>query len=132
MQIGDSVMLGPDVMILGGDHRLDFLEDHMRFNSQENPDSKDILIEAGAWVGARTILLSGANVGEGAVVGAGSIVRGTIPPYCIAVGNQLRILRPRFQSRRDLSQMLKNVNSEYSLDYLLDIYDRLKMPITQA
>jgi virginiamycin A acetyltransferase len=38
------------------------------------------------WIGANSVLLDGAHVGRGSVVGATSLVRGTLPPYCIAYG----------------------------------------------
>ncbi len=44
-----------------------------------------------AWIGANTVLLDGARVGAGAVVGAGSLVRGSLPPFCIAYGAPARV-----------------------------------------
>lgn len=52
-----------------------------------------IIIERGAWVGARAIVLKGVTVGEGAVVGAGAVVTRSIPPHSLAVGNPARIVR---------------------------------------
>jgi carbonic anhydrase/acetyltransferase-like protein (isoleucine patch superfamily) len=48
------------------------------------------------WIGARCIVLSGVTIGNGAVLGAGSIVTRDIPPYAIAVGNPARTMRYRF------------------------------------
>jgi acetyltransferase-like isoleucine patch superfamily enzyme len=45
-----------------------------------------ITIEDDVWVGANVTFLDGAVVGRGCVIGAGSVVRGKIPPYCIAIG----------------------------------------------
>jgi UDP-2-acetamido-3-amino-2,3-dideoxy-glucuronate N-acetyltransferase len=50
-------------------------------------------IKRGASIGSSSTLLSGVTVGEGAIVGAGSVVTKDVPPYCIVAGNPARILR---------------------------------------
>lgn len=52
-----------------------------------------VVIEDGAWLGARTIVLKGVTVGAGAIVGAGSIVTRDIPPRAIAAGQPAKVLR---------------------------------------
>ncbi len=46
-----------------------------------------------AWIGARAVLLDGADVGEDAIVGAGAVVSEPVPDGCLAVGNPARIHR---------------------------------------
>ncbi len=53
-----------------------------------------IVIGDDAWLGARVRVRAGATIGEGTVVGAGSEVRGTLPPYVVAGGVPARVLRP--------------------------------------
>jgi acetyltransferase-like isoleucine patch superfamily enzyme len=48
------------------------------------------------WIGTRAMLLDGVKVGDGAVIGAGSIVTRDVPPYCIAAGVPARKIRARF------------------------------------
>jgi len=48
------------------------------------------------WIGRAAILLSGISVGDGAVVGAGSVVTKNVPPYAIVAGNPARLIRYRF------------------------------------
>ena len=43
------------------------------------------------WIGANTVLLDGAIVGAGSVIGASSLVRGELPPFCIAFGVPARV-----------------------------------------
>lgn len=45
------------------------------------------------WIGGGAILLPGVTIGEGSVVGAGSVVTRSIPPHCVAVGNPCRVIR---------------------------------------
>ena len=47
------------------------------------------------WIGSNAVILGGLTIGDGAVVGAGSVVTKNVPPYAIVVGNQARILRYR-------------------------------------
>ena len=95
--IGDDVTFGPRVMVTAANYR---------FNDgqpvRSNPmDEKEIVIGDDAWIGAYAIILPGARIGKGAVVGAGSVVTGEIPDWGIAVGapakvvGQRRIVAPR-------------------------------------
>ena len=52
----------------------------------------EIVIGENAWIGARAILLSGANIGEGAIVGAAAMVDFQVPPYTIVAGNPARVV----------------------------------------
>jgi acetyltransferase-like isoleucine patch superfamily enzyme len=52
-----------------------------------------ISIGEGAWIGARAILLSGAQIGAGAIVGAGCVVCTDVPAWSVVAGNPARIIR---------------------------------------
>jgi acetyltransferase-like isoleucine patch superfamily enzyme len=51
-----------------------------------------IAIGANVWIGTRAILLAGADLGTGAVVGAGTVVDHKVPAYAIVAGNPARIV----------------------------------------
>jgi acetyltransferase-like isoleucine patch superfamily enzyme len=55
-----------------------------------------IVIGNDVWIGYGATILSGVTIGDGAVIGARSVVTRDVPPYCIAAGNPARVLRPRF------------------------------------
>lgn len=55
-----------------------------------------LVIENDVWIGVGAIILNGLTVGNGAVIGAGSVVTKDIPPYAIAVGNPARVIGKRF------------------------------------
>ena len=57
------------------------------------PESEIVLAD-NVWVGARAILLTGARIGENAVVGAGSVVDFEVPPGMLAAGNPARVIGP--------------------------------------
>ena len=55
---------------------------------------EEIIIDDDAWIAAKSIILPGVTIGEGAVVGAGSVVTKDVPPYTLAAGNPARPIRP--------------------------------------
>ena len=57
---------------------------------------KDIVVEEDVWIGNHVILLSGVTVGRGCEVGAGSVVRSSVPPYAVVIGNPAKIVGFRF------------------------------------
>ena len=62
-----------------------------------------IVVEPGAWLGARAMLLPGVRLGEGAIATAGSVVTASVPAWTIVAGNpasflKMRVLRERAAS----------------------------------
>lgn len=58
-----------------------------------------VKIGHGVWIGDSVIILPNVNIGNGAVIGAGSIVTKDIPPFAIAVGNPARVIKYRFTQK---------------------------------
>lgn len=56
------------------------------------PGKGGIVVEDDVWIGANCVLLDGAILRRGCVIGAGSVVRGEVPAYSIQAGNPLRLL----------------------------------------
>ena len=56
-----------------------------------SPSRGGIVIEDDVWIGANVTILDGAHIGEGAVIGAQSLVAGEIPPYSICHGVPAKI-----------------------------------------
>jgi len=125
IEIGDAVMLGPDCKIIGGNHDFRFTGGHMRYNNAPEQSKATIEIENGVWIGAGTIVLTGASLGEGCVVGAASVVTGRVPPYSIAVGSPARFVRLRFANTVELAELLSNVRSRYTVEGICSEIDAL-------
>lgn len=53
------------------------------------------LVKRGASIGSNATLLCGITIGEGAIVGAGSVVTKDVPPGAIVAGNPARIMKPK-------------------------------------
>ena len=58
---------------------------------------KPITIGNDVFIGMNVTILDGVTIGDGAIIGAGAVVNKDIPPYAIAVGNPIRIVKYRFE-----------------------------------
>ena len=63
------------------------------------PAKTRVTIGHDVWIGARSIILAGVNVGTGAVIGAGSVVSRDVEPYAIVGGIPARLIRYRVSDR---------------------------------
>ena len=79
--------------VITGNHQRElgvFLKENS--GKRESDIDKDIIVEDDVWLGANVTLLSGAHIGRGAIVGAGSVVRSKVPPYSIVSGNPAKVM----------------------------------------
>lgn len=100
--IGDDVLISYDCMIQDNDnHHSSYAirkndtrdwKNGQQHNWEITP-KKPIHIEKGAWIGAKVIVLKGVTIGEGSVVGAGSVVTKDVKPYTIVAGNPARFIK---------------------------------------
>lgn len=62
-----------------------------------HPGSKgDVIIGNDVWIGYQAMIMSGVKIGDGAVIGARSVVTKDVPPYAIVAGCPAKIIRYRF------------------------------------
>ena len=61
-------------------------------DEDDEPLETSIVVGADSWIGARAVLLSGATIGEGAIVGAAAVVDFEVPPYAIVAGSPTRVV----------------------------------------
>lgn len=92
ISIGENVIMGQHVGFHPENHDFDRIDVPIR---EQGTTRQGITVEDDVWVGSNTIFLDGAHVGKGCVIGAGSVVRGNIPPYSIAVGVPAKVVRSR-------------------------------------
>ncbi len=87
LDIGDDVMIGPNVSIITAGHPLD--------PSQRRAATigKPIVIKRNVWIAAGATVIGGVTVGENAVVAAGSVVTKDVPPNTLVGGNPARVIR---------------------------------------
>lgn len=90
--IGDRVLVGPRVMIHSANHRFGDPEVGIR---EQGHEMLAVTIGDDCWIAMGAMVLPGVTIGEGAVIGAGSVVAGDIPAWSVAAGNPARVLRQR-------------------------------------
>jgi maltose O-acetyltransferase len=103
--IGNYVMIGPNVTIRGGDHRYDLIGKYM-YDVKENEklpkNDANVKIDDDVWIGCNVTILKGVHIGRGAIVGAGSVLRNSVPPYAIVLGNPAKVIKFRFNEKQIL------------------------------
>lgn len=93
-EVGAYSMLAPRVAVVGDDHVLDHAGIPMQFAGR--PAQQRTHIGLDVWVGFGTIIRRGVTIGDGAVVGAGSVVTKDVPAFEIWAGVPARRVRERF------------------------------------
>ena len=90
IEIGDDVWTGHHVYITDQNHGYD---DPDRPISQQVQPERPVSIGSGSWLGHGSVILPEARIGRNVVIGANSVVTGTIPDHSIAVGAPARVIR---------------------------------------
>ena len=75
------------------------------FNSNIKIQGRNIEIGSDVWIGERAVIFSGVKIGDGAIIGFGSIITKDVEPYSVVVGAN-RVVRKRF-SDEQISELLK-------------------------
>ncbi|HET7314094.1 acyltransferase [Salinisphaera sp.] len=85
--IGDHAIIGPNVCIVGVNYRYDRLDVPIAL---QGGTSKGIRIGNDVWIGAGTVIIDGAHIGDHCIVKTNSVVSGTLEPNTIAQGQPAR------------------------------------------
>ena len=105
LHIGAYCSIAKNVQIfVGGNHRSDWIStfpfpaffSEARDIVDYHTSKGDITIDNDVWIGENSIILSGVSIGDGAIVGTGSVVTKDVPPYAIVAGNPAKLIRYRF------------------------------------
>ena len=78
ISIGNHVAVAPEVCFLAAGH------DYTQLGLPDTAAS--IVVGNDVWIGARSIILQGVTIGQGAIVAAGSVVTKDVPPYTVVAG----------------------------------------------
>ena len=92
LEIGEKVMMGPDVVILTHTHNIDRTDIPM---GDQGSRVAKVTIGNDVWIGMRSIIMPGVKIGNGAVIGAGAIVTKNVPDYAIVGGVPAKIIKYR-------------------------------------
>ena len=84
--LGDGTFLGNNVVLTTMNHDFD---PEKRSTTYPAP----IVTGKNVWIGSSVTVVPGVHIGDGAIIGAGSVVTKDIPPYTIAAGVPARVIR---------------------------------------
>ncbi len=96
--IGDNVFFGPNCSVVTALHSLLPHERNVRCKPDGSPYDLEyaapIVIQDNCWIAANVVICGGVTIGEGCVIGAGSVVTQDIPPGMLAAGVPCKPIRP--------------------------------------
>jgi acetyltransferase-like isoleucine patch superfamily enzyme len=107
-EIGAFCSISDDCFIGLGSHPIDWVSTSpvflkgknilkRNFSSFDFDNQKKTKIENDVWIGAGVKIIQSITIGNGAIIGAGAVVSKDIPPYAIAVGTPIKIIKYRFE-----------------------------------
>lgn len=106
-KIGSFCSIATEAMIGGAAHPIDFVSSSTvfckgknimgkNFAEKEFEPYKETIIGNDVWLGSRVTVLAGRKIGNGAIIGAGSVVTKDVGDYEIWAGNPAKLIRKRF------------------------------------
>lgn len=92
IRIGRDCMIASHTGIYANNHNFD---DLIRPINVQGTTNKGITIEDDCWLGTGVKVLDGVTIGRGSVIGAGSVVTKSLPPFSVAVGVPAKVIKKR-------------------------------------
>lgn len=92
--IGDNVLMAPECIIYTRNHN--FMDKNELIVNQGVTEEFPVVIGNDVWIGRRVIILPGVNIGNGAIIAAGSVVTKDVPPYTLVGGNPSKIIKEQY------------------------------------
>lgn len=116
--IGSFCSIANEVVIGGSNHPMDWVStspvfyegrDSVRIKFAEHVREKPnkTIIGHDVWIGQKALIKQGLQIGTGAVIGMGSVVTKSVPPYAVVAGNPASIIRYRFDEDT-IAKLLKS------------------------
>lgn len=101
LSVGRYCAIGESVRVITSNHdtaclSLNLLVQDRVLGRRMVADKRTVTIGHDVWIGDQAIILPGVTVGNGAVIGAGSVVTRAVPAFTIVAGNPARVIRNRF------------------------------------
>lgn len=139
VDIGNYCSIGRDFNTISGNHDMNYFStfpfwarnirtpftgyDPVNIDIERPP--KKTIIGNDVWIGSYVKIINGITVGDGAVIGTGSIVTKDVPPYAIVAGCPAKIIRYRFDEET-VQKLLATKWWNYSREELLENWDKLE------
>lgn len=95
--IGNKVMMGPNVIFVGGNHNTEVLGMYMfDIKAKDSHHDRPIVVEDDVWIGNNAMILTGVTIHEGSIIAARSVVTKDVPPYSVVGGVPAKVIKSRF------------------------------------
>ena len=91
--LGRSVLIAEDCFITDNPGHPTEPSRRRRDEPVDPEKIRPVHLEDDVWIGTKSLIMPGVTIGRGSVIGAGSVVTKSIPPYSLAAGNPARVLR---------------------------------------
>jgi virginiamycin A acetyltransferase len=111
-----AIASGVEFILNGGNHLVEAISSYpfsifgngweQAMEGRKFPNKGDIVVGNDVWLGYRSVILAGVTIGDGAIVGAYSVVTKDVPPYTIVAGNPAKEIRRRF-SDAEIERLLE-------------------------
>jgi acetyltransferase-like isoleucine patch superfamily enzyme len=85
VEIGNDVIIAWDCVIMDRDYHS---------TEKRHEITEAVIIKEKVWIGCKSIILKGVKIGEGAIVGAGSVITKDVDKYTLVAGNPARFIKP--------------------------------------
>lgn len=125
--IGRYCSIGPYVTIGLGEHdiyKISTSSDFYEENVFEELTKDKVVIGNDVWIGTKATILRGVSIGNGAVIGANSVVTKNVPDYAVVVGCPARIIKYRFSEEK-----INTINNsqwwKYDLETAKQIHNKI-------
>lgn len=92
VSIKSGTIIGPNLVIHSANHKY---KQAKYLPYDESFDFRKVIIKENVWIGGNVIITPGSEIGEGCIIGAGTVVSGKIPDLSIVVGNPCRVIKKR-------------------------------------
>lgn len=89
---------------------------------------KDVVVEEDVWIGCNVTLLSGVNIGRGAIIAAGAVVNKNVPPYSIVGGVPAKFIKFKWTIEQILEheRILYSESERLSITFLQNLFTKYK------
>lgn len=134
IKIGSFCSIARNVSIQEYNHNMDNFTTYyvgknldVELASSEKISKGAIEIGNDVWIGTQCVILSGAKIGDGAIIAANSVVTGEIPPYAIAGGSPAKVIKFRFSKNK----INKLIQSDWFNNITKDNYEKYEMELNK-
>lgn len=113
LKIGKYCSIAGNLTVITSNHIMNKANIQAKLQNEYFQDSMDDLSKGGViignnvWIGLHVIILPGVKVGDGAIIGAGSVVTKTVDPFTVVAGNPAKLIKLRF-SKKSIAKILND------------------------